>query len=143
MFWMFGAFIIGCGATHLMEVITNFVPAYRLAGVVKLLTAVVSLMTAAALVTGNCVIIKPAEQSSVIGARFAEYSGLSVEEARGSRWRAAVHPDDLDAHVRTWRASLASGEPIEIETRFRRGQMGNIAGSWLAPCHCGTRGARS
>src|SRR5207248_1462759 len=24
-------------------------------------------------------------------------------------------------HVRTWRASLASGEPIEIETRFRRG----------------------
>jgi PAS domain S-box-containing protein len=59
-----------------------------------------------------------------IGARFAEYSGLSVEEARGSGWRAAVHPDDLDAHVRTWRASLASGEPIEIETRFRRGTDG-------------------
>jgi PAS domain S-box-containing protein len=59
-----------------------------------------------------------------IGARFAEYSGLSVEEARGSGWRAAVHPDDLDAHVRTWRASLASGAPIEIETRFRRGADG-------------------
>jgi PAS domain S-box-containing protein len=50
MFWMFGAFIIGCGTTHLMEVITSFTPVYRLSGVVKLLTAVVSVGTALALV---------------------------------------------------------------------------------------------
>ena len=49
-FWMFGAFIIGCGTTHLMEVITSFTPVYRLSGVIKLLTAAVSLATAAALV---------------------------------------------------------------------------------------------
>jgi PAS domain S-box-containing protein len=49
-FWMFGAFIIGCGTTHLMEVITSFTPVYRLSGIVKLLTAVVSVATAAALV---------------------------------------------------------------------------------------------
>jgi PAS domain S-box-containing protein len=50
MFWMFGAFIIGCGTTHLMEVITSYAPLYRLSGVIKLLTAGVSLATAAALV---------------------------------------------------------------------------------------------
>jgi signal transduction histidine kinase len=50
MFWMFGAFIIGCGTTHLMEVVTSVTPVYRLSGVVKLLTAGVSLATAVALV---------------------------------------------------------------------------------------------
>ena len=47
---MFGAFIIGCGTTHLMEVITSFAPVYWFSGLVKLMTAVVSLATAAALV---------------------------------------------------------------------------------------------
>lgn len=50
MFWMFGAFIIGCGTTHLMEVITSFEPVYRLAGVIKFFTAGISLATAVALV---------------------------------------------------------------------------------------------
>ncbi len=50
MFWMFGAFIIGCGTTHLMEVITSYTPVYRLSGLVKLLTAGISLATALALV---------------------------------------------------------------------------------------------
>jgi signal transduction histidine kinase len=50
MFWMFGAFIIGCGTTHLMEVVTASVPVYRLSGVIKLLTAAVSLATAVCLV---------------------------------------------------------------------------------------------
>ena len=55
-----------------------------------------------------------------IGKRFVEYSGLSADKARRSGWKATIHPDDLDRHVSTWRSSLASGEPIEIETRFRR-----------------------
>jgi PAS domain S-box-containing protein len=50
MFWMFGAFIIGCGTTHLMEVVTSYTPLYRLAGVIKVLTAGVSVATAVALV---------------------------------------------------------------------------------------------
>ncbi len=50
LFWLFGAFIVLCGTTHLMEVILTWWPLYRLAGLVKLLTAVVSLGTVAALV---------------------------------------------------------------------------------------------
>jgi C4-dicarboxylate-specific signal transduction histidine kinase len=50
-FLMFGLFIFGCGTTHLMEVITLWHPVYRLAGVIKALTAVVSIATAGMLVT--------------------------------------------------------------------------------------------
>jgi PAS domain S-box-containing protein len=73
--------------------------------------------------------VLPDGSSVFVSNRFTEYSGLSAEDAHGSGWQAAVHPDDLDRHVRTWRASVASGEPIEIETRLRRAADGRIAGS--------------
>jgi PAS domain S-box-containing protein len=66
------------------------------------------------------VTVLPDGSNVFIGKRFSEYSGLSEEDGQGSGWRACVHPDDLDVHVRKWRASLTSGEPIEVETRFRR-----------------------
>jgi len=50
LFWLFGAFIVACGTTHLMEVYTVWHPVYWLSGWIKGLTAVVSLMTAVALV---------------------------------------------------------------------------------------------
>jgi PAS domain S-box-containing protein len=49
-FWLFGAFILACGTTHLIEAIIFWHPVYRLAGVIKLLTAVVSWGTVAALI---------------------------------------------------------------------------------------------
>src|SRR5262249_53128316 len=49
-FWLFGAFIFACGTTHLMEAILFWHPVYRLAGVIKLLTALVSWGTVAALI---------------------------------------------------------------------------------------------
>jgi signal transduction histidine kinase/ActR/RegA family two-component response regulator len=50
MFLLFGAFILLCGLTHLMEVIIFWQPIYRFAGLVKLATAVVSWGTVIALV---------------------------------------------------------------------------------------------
>ncbi len=50
MFLLFATFIIGCGTTHLMEVITTYVPMYRFAGLVKAVTAAASLATAVLLV---------------------------------------------------------------------------------------------
>ncbi len=49
-FLLFGAFILACGTTHLMEAIIFWWPAYRLAGVIKLFTALVSWGTMLALV---------------------------------------------------------------------------------------------
>src|SRR5882762_7517444 len=50
LFLMFGFFIFACGTTHLLEVWTLWVPVYRLAGVVKLVTAALSIATAVALI---------------------------------------------------------------------------------------------
>src|SRR5208337_3357440 len=52
--------------------------------------------------------------------RWTEYAGLSVEDSLGLAWKAAVHPDDLDQHMRRRREALASGEPFESEVRLRR-----------------------
>src|SRR5258708_16662640 len=50
MFLMFGLFIFGCGTTHLMEVWTLWHGTYRLAGLIKAITAGTSIATAAAIV---------------------------------------------------------------------------------------------
>jgi PAS domain S-box-containing protein len=49
-FWLFAAFIIFCGLTHLIEATIFWHPWYRLAGVVKAVTAIVSWMTVFALI---------------------------------------------------------------------------------------------
>lgn len=46
LFGLFAAFILACGATHLLGVITLWKPIYEVEGVVKLATAFVSLATA-------------------------------------------------------------------------------------------------
>ena len=49
MYWLFGVFIVGCGFTHFMEVVTAYQPMYRLAGLLKFITALASWGTVAAL----------------------------------------------------------------------------------------------
>jgi PAS domain S-box-containing protein len=49
-FWMFGTFILACGTTHLMEIWNVWHGNYLLAGVVKGITALVSVITAAMLI---------------------------------------------------------------------------------------------
>ena len=50
MFLLFGVFIFACGTTHVMEIWTVWHGTYRLAGVIKAITAVASVGTALALV---------------------------------------------------------------------------------------------
>jgi two-component sensor histidine kinase len=49
MFLAFGIFIIACGGTHFMEVVTVWIPVYVVSAVVKIFTALASLATAVAL----------------------------------------------------------------------------------------------
>lgn len=49
-FWLFGAFILSCGTTHVMEVWTLWHPVYWLSGSLKLITALISAYTAFALI---------------------------------------------------------------------------------------------
>jgi PAS domain S-box-containing protein len=49
-FWMFGTFILACGTTHIMEIWNVWHGNYLLAGVIKAITAAVSVLTAAMLI---------------------------------------------------------------------------------------------
>jgi PAS domain S-box-containing protein len=50
MFLCFALFIVACGATHYMEILTLWTPVYRLSGVIKAVTALASVPTAVLLV---------------------------------------------------------------------------------------------
>jgi PAS domain S-box-containing protein len=49
-FIAFGVFIISCGMTHFMEIVTVWVPAYAIGGLIKLFTAIASIITAVLLI---------------------------------------------------------------------------------------------
>jgi PAS domain S-box-containing protein len=51
--------------------------------------------------------------------RWFEYTGMTEEDAGPSAWTRVVHPDDLPPAVARREQTLRSGEPFEIEYRFR------------------------
>jgi len=51
---------------------------------------------------------------------WLDFTGLSLQGALGWKWRAAIHPDDLEGLIDPWRGMLASGQPGEMEARLRR-----------------------
>ncbi len=53
--------------------------------------------------------------------RWFEYTGMTPEDAGPSAWLAAVHPDDLTSAVARREQTLRTGEPYEVEYRFRAG----------------------
>jgi len=62
----------------------------------------------------------PDGSNEFLNQRWHDYTGLSPQEARGRGWRVAVHPEDLQKVLDTFRALRTSGEPREIEHRLRR-----------------------
>src|SRR5208283_4477917 len=62
----------------------------------------------------------PDGSRTFVNQRWEDYTGLSVEQAAGLGWRAAVHLDDVNRVQEKWRISVVSGEALEYEARFRR-----------------------
>src|SRR5271166_1948786 len=60
----------------------------------------------------------PDGSRTFVSRRWVEYSGLSAEHAAGFGWQAGVHPDDLKRVLEKWRTSVATGQPLEYESRF-------------------------
>jgi PAS domain S-box-containing protein len=58
-----------------------------------------------------------------VSRRFAEYTGIAPEAARGSGWAAAVHPEDVERVQARWLQCVQSGNPFEARYRLR-GQDG-------------------
>jgi PAS domain S-box-containing protein len=57
--------------------------------------------------------------------RMLEYTGLSAEEVRGSGWKKAVHPDDVEKVVQAWNAAVFTGKLFQIEFRWLRAAEGS------------------
>ena len=55
---------------------------------------------------------------------WVSYTGMSVEETQGWGWGHVLHPDDLQRCIDVWTNSFTTGEPYEIEYRFRRAADG-------------------
>jgi len=72
----------------------------------------------------------PDGSPTFVNRRWAEYTGLSVEDSVGSRWRAAIHPEDFERWLNLWRACLATGQSFEDEARFRRAADGQYRWFW-------------
>ena len=62
----------------------------------------------------------PDGSNDFVNRGWVEFTGLSLEDTKGSGWSAAIHPDDLPAHWDRWRMSVAAGKPFEDKVRFRR-----------------------
>jgi PAS domain S-box-containing protein len=55
-----------------------------------------------------------------VNKRWRDYTGISQEEAKGKSWAITVHPDDHAEGERRWRECMATGQPFQMEQRFRR-----------------------
>ncbi|WP_051978233.1 two-component regulator propeller domain-containing protein [Edaphobacter aggregans] len=69
-------------------------------------------------------ISQPDGYRTFVNRRWVEYTGLTQEQASGSGWQKAIHPDDLNRVLERWRVALAGGEPFEYELRFRAAANG-------------------
>lgn len=52
--------------------------------------------------------------------RWCDYTGVSLQDASGKGWQAAIHPEDLPRLIDDWTSLLNGLEPGEFEVRLRR-----------------------
>jgi PAS domain S-box-containing protein len=50
--------------------------------------------------------------------RWYEFTGYGPETATDVSWETIMHPDDLEPWRETWKASVSSGEPYNLECRL-------------------------
>lgn len=56
--------------------------------------------------------------------RWYDYTGMPYTNDQDWNWKDYLHPDDYDHAVEVWQHSLKTGEPYEVEYRFRRAEDG-------------------
>lgn len=51
---------------------------------------------------------------------WMEFTGLSFEDIKSWGWTQFIHPDDVEENIRSWQHSIDTGEPFQLQHRFRR-----------------------
>jgi PAS domain S-box-containing protein len=62
---------------------------------------------------------KPNGDVDYLNQQWTELTGLPVDEIDGWDWTRFIHPDDVEENIRVWERSLDTGEPLQLEHRFR------------------------
>ena len=62
---------------------------------------------------------RPDGSTDYTSQRFYDYTGMPKGAAEGFGWTSALHPDDAQRARERWLQSVHTGEPYEIEYRFR------------------------
>ena len=52
--------------------------------------------------------------------QWYNYTNMNFEELKGWGWKKIIHPDDLEITVKNWEHSIKTGDPYQLEHRFRR-----------------------
>jgi signal transduction histidine kinase len=123
-FWLFGAFILLCGMTHLLEVITTHVPVYRLSGLVKVATGAVSLATVGFLVPivpKALALRTPEGLEREVRDRTADLdrANKALQEAH-DQMEARVHERTADLETANAALRAEMGERARVEADLRR-----------------------
>jgi PAS domain S-box-containing protein len=63
---------------------------------------------------------RPDGAAEFFNQHYLDFIGLSLEQAGGWGWTAAVHPDDLNGLAAAWQRIMISEAPGEAEARLRR-----------------------
>ncbi|WP_347156838.1 CheR family methyltransferase [Pontibacter chitinilyticus] len=61
---------------------------------------------------------KPNGENNSFNDQWYKYTGLTVEESAGWGWTKAFHPDDLEALLPGYEASLAEGKIVNVQARI-------------------------
>jgi len=51
--------------------------------------------------------------------KWFDYTGLTLEQSRGTGWTVVVHPDDLGLCAQKWENAQRTGQPYDVEYRLR------------------------
>lgn len=114
-FLLFGAFIISCGTTHIMEIWTLWHPNYWLSGCIKAFTAIVSIYTASELVS----LLPQALALPSTAQLEKEIRERQKAEAALLREKNHLAQAQKVAHVGSWEFDLATQETAWSDETFR------------------------
>ena len=110
----FAAFIVMCGLTHVMAIVTMWLPLYGLSGVVKAITAVVSIVTAA-MIWKLLPAIMDSPRSEELAAANAELVSLNVSLEERVQQRTKALQDSNDNLLR---AAIEAREAERVKHDF-------------------------
>ena len=139
---LFAAFILLCGAGHFLSLLTLWIPAYGLEGIVKAVTAAVSILTAAALwmLLPKALLLPSVRQMQEVTAALAEREHQALKLCRLNadllQFAYAVSHDlKAPLHAITQLADWISDD-IRAPPALKRSAIFDSCSSALPVCQC-------